>query len=58
MQKSLVQAVWHRAHDAGEYCRMPQAYYRTRHQIDHIIAENHGGPTISENLCIACFPWK
>lgn len=56
MRKSLVQEVWRRARDTCEYCRMPQSYYRTRHQIDHVIAENHGGPSTSDNLCIACFP--
>jgi hypothetical protein len=35
---------------------MPQAFYRTRHQIDHIIAEQHGGPTTLDNLDLACLP--
>nr|AUN37149.1 hypothetical protein [uncultured bacterium] len=25
------------------------------HEIDHIIAEKHGGKTISQNLALACF---
>jgi hypothetical protein len=27
-------------------------------EIDHIIAEQHGGPTLSRNLALACFAWK
>src|SRR5437868_14567714 len=56
MEKSLVQEVWRRAGDACEYCQMPQAFYGTRHQIDHVIAEQHKGPTVLENLALACFP--
>ena len=26
-----------------------------RHQVDHIIAEKHGGETVSDNLAYACF---
>jgi hypothetical protein len=33
---------------------MPQSYYRERYQIDHIIARQHGGPTILENLALCC----
>jgi hypothetical protein len=56
MDKSLEQEVWRRAKNTCEYCRMPQAFYRTRHQIDHIIAEQHRGPTSLENLALACLP--
>jgi hypothetical protein len=56
MEKSLVQEVWRRAGNACEYCRMPQAFYGTRHQIDHVIAEQHKGPTTLDNLALACFP--
>src|SRR4051812_6295048 len=52
-KKSLVQDVWQRAKGRCEYCQMPQAFYRTRHQIDHIIAEQHGGPTTIDNLALA-----
>jgi hypothetical protein len=34
---------------------MPQAYYRSPFQPDHIIANAHGGPTTESNLCWACF---
>jgi len=35
---------------------MPQAFYRTRHQIDHIIADQHKGATTLDNLALACLP--
>src|ERR1035441_2513852 len=37
-----------------EYCHAPQAYYTERFQIDHIIARQHGGETIIENLALCC----
>jgi hypothetical protein len=33
---------------------MPQACVRLPFQIDHIIAEQHGGLTVEDNLCLAC----
>jgi hypothetical protein len=33
---------------------MPQAAYRFRFPIDHIIARQHGGSTLSRNLALAC----
>src|SRR5687767_13455896 len=54
MEKALEQEVRRRAHDLCEYCRTPQIAYRTRHQIDHIIAEKHHGPTQSSNLSLCC----
>ncbi len=44
-----------RAGDKCEYCQMPQEYYRSPFQPDHIIAEVHGGPTEASNLAWACF---
>jgi hypothetical protein len=34
---------------------MPQVVYRVPFQIDHIIARQHGGLTVSENLALSCF---
>jgi HNH endonuclease len=33
---------------------MPQLAYRFRFPIDHIIAKQHGGRTVSSNLCLSC----
>jgi len=53
MAKSLEQAVRNRANGFCEYCQLPQANHLLPFQLDHIIAEQHGGQTISENLAIA-----
>jgi HNH endonuclease len=54
MQKSLEEEVWRRAGGRCEYCHLPWAFHPTPFQIDHIIAEQHGGLTVSDNLAIAC----
>jgi hypothetical protein len=33
---------------------MPQRFYRVPFQVDHIIAQQHGGPTTLENLALSC----
>jgi hypothetical protein len=33
---------------------MPHAFDTAPYQIDHIIAEQHGGPTTRENLALSC----
>jgi hypothetical protein len=35
---------------------MPQEYDELSFEIDHIIAEQHGGQTVAANLALACFP--
>jgi hypothetical protein len=37
-----------------KYWRIPQSALRLRFQIDHIIAEQHGGETVLGNLAFAC----
>jgi hypothetical protein len=51
---SLIDFVRERAGDCCEYCQLPQMYSSTRFQLDHIIAEQHGGRTVGENLALAC----
>ncbi len=55
MKTSLVEWVWERANARCEYCRMPQEYDELSFEIDHVIAEQHGGKTIASNLALACF---
>lgn len=43
-----------RASDCCEYCLIHQEDAVARHQIDHVIAEKHGGPTTLENLALSC----
>ena len=54
MSKALAREVRTRAKDRCEYCQLPQACYRSQFEIDHIIAEQHGGSAISDNLALAC----
>lgn len=43
-----------RAGQRCEYCRIHQDDAAASHQVDHIIAEKHGGPTMLENLALSC----
>src|SRR5262249_51453061 len=43
-----------RARYRCEYCRIPQSALRFRHQVDHIIAEQHEGGDEFSNLALAC----
>ena len=43
-----------RASAACEYCLTPELISFAAHQIDHIIAEKHGGRTEADNLALAC----
>jgi hypothetical protein len=55
MDISLAQFVWQRAGDRCEYCQMPQIYDEIPFEIDHVVAEQHGGKTVVNNLALACF---
>lgn len=52
-QRRLVVA---RANDRCEYCLLHQHDAATAHQVDHIIADKHGGQTSLDNLALSCFP--
>jgi hypothetical protein len=54
MDESLAQQVRERAGNVCEYCHMPQAFYQTVFQIEHIIAKQHSGRTVLGNLALAC----
>src|SRR6516162_3337898 len=43
-----------RARDCCEYCLIPESMTLAAHEIDHVIAEKHGGPTDADNLALAC----
>jgi hypothetical protein len=42
------------ARNCCEYCLQPELFSLNVHQIDHIIAEKHGGKTLLRNLSLAC----
>lgn len=54
IDRALAQAVRRRAGEACEYCRLPQSARRLKFPIDHVIAQQHRGPTVSENLALCC----
>jgi hypothetical protein len=55
MRASLEQRVRHRAHDRCEYCQMPQRFDELLFEMEHIVAEQHGGKSVPRNLALACF---
>lgn len=46
--------VYARAAGCCEYCLISETVSFAKHQIDHIIAEKHGGQTVEENLALSC----
>jgi len=55
MNRGLEAFVRERAGGCCEYCRAPEEFSSMPFQLDHIIAEQHGGPTAASNLALACF---
>jgi len=55
MDAALTALVRKRAQSTCEYCRLPQVFSAIPFEIDHIIAQKHGGPTQEENLALSCF---
>ena len=51
---ALRNEVYERAHGLCEYCLIDEEVSFAKHQIDHVIAEKHGGETIKENLALSC----
>ena len=54
MDTALQQLVWTRAGQRCEYCQVPADVALLPFQIDHIIAEKHGGLASAENLALSC----
>ena len=53
--KRLATQVRSRARGRCEYCHLPERFSPIAHEIDRIVAEQHGGETVIENLALACF---
>lgn len=51
---ALRNLVYERAAGCCEYCLISEAATFAKHQIDHVIAEKHGGLTVEENLALSC----
>lgn len=54
MTQALDGLVRNRAKNLCEYCLLSQAAHAWRFEIDHIIAQQHGGLTEIENLALCC----
>jgi len=50
----LRRLVWERARESCEYCLIPESAAFAAHQVDHIIAEKHGGHTDADNTALSC----
>ena len=46
--------VMERARGSCEYCLVHADYASFAHEIDHVIAQKHGGETVADNLAFAC----
>ncbi|MFM7406688.1 MAG: HNH endonuclease [Cuspidothrix sp.] len=51
---SVRKMVFERSQGCCEYCLIPEKLVLANHQIDHVIAEKHGGATVLENLALSC----
>ena len=51
----LRRLVEERANFCCEYCQLPADLSFFPHEVDHVIAEKHGGATEAENLAYSCW---
>ncbi len=59
MSKTYISAALRRlvgehANHGCEYCLMPEIAVLVPHEVDHVIAQKHGGQTDETNLALAC----
>jgi 5-methylcytosine-specific restriction endonuclease McrA len=54
VDKAVHGAVRVRARHRCEYCHFPEAFAELPFHLDHVIAQQHGGPTALDNLALAC----
>ena len=54
-REALREAVRERAGRRCEYCRLPDVLPQTlRFHLEHVVARQHGGATVAENLAWSC----
>jgi hypothetical protein len=51
---ALRRLIYDRAKGCCEYCFTPEIASFASHEVDHIIAEKHGGLTQEDNLALSC----
>ncbi len=54
MDRAVREQVLDRAGQRCEYCHLPQAALDLAFHVDHVIARQHRGESLPENLCVAC----
>jgi len=54
VSKALRERIEERDRHRCSYCLTPEAITGAPMELDHIIPESLGGPTVLENLCLAC----
>ena len=54
IKASLRKQVYKRAKGCCEYCLIPDIAAFAPHEVDHVIAEKHGGLTKADNLALSC----
>jgi HNH endonuclease len=54
ISSALRKLVYERAKGSCEYCFFPEVATLASHEVDHIIAEKHGGLTEADNLAFSC----
>jgi hypothetical protein len=54
ISKALRQLVRERSAGCCEYCLLPESSVLISHEVDHVIAEKHGGVTEENNLALSC----
>ena len=52
---ALRRLVEERANHRCEYCLLPAGVAFFSHEVDHVIAEKHGGATDADNLAFTCW---
>lgn len=52
--EQLREQIFVRAQGLCEYCRLHADFVVKHHEVDHIYAEKHGGPSSIDNLCLSC----
>jgi len=54
MDSSITQEVRERAGYVCEYCRLPASVHDIPFEVEHVIAEQHGGTAVLSNLANSC----
>jgi hypothetical protein len=52
--RDVTRQVRRRAQNRCEYCHLPVFAYPLPFHVDHVVARQHGGTTVLENLALAC----